>query len=89
MWFLSVTQLAVAAWRFRFFIAILRAVFVQVATRTPQATGRLLTVCPDMAEILAVVTLRQTSLRFISLYLVRDMAEACKFKDLLGYFRSG
>jgi hypothetical protein len=68
MRFLSVAQLAVAACRFRFYIALLRAVFVEVATRTPQATGRYLTVCPDMAEILAVVTLRQTSLRFISLY---------------------
>jgi hypothetical protein len=69
MGFLSVAQLAVAACWFRFCISLLWAVFVQVATPTPQATGRYLTVFPDMAEILAVVTLRQTSLRFISLYL--------------------
>jgi hypothetical protein len=67
MRFLSIAQLAVATCQFRFFIALLQAVFVQVATHTPQATGRYLTVCTDMAEILAVVTLRQISLRFISL----------------------
>jgi hypothetical protein len=68
MWFLFFAQLAVAACRFQFFFALSRAVYVQEATTT-QATGRYLTVYTDMAELLAVVTLRQTNLRFISLHL--------------------
>jgi hypothetical protein len=34
-----------------------RAFLVQVAAPAPQTTGRLLTVCPDVAELLAVVSL--------------------------------
>jgi hypothetical protein len=73
----SVAQLAVAACRFGNCVVFLRAFFVQVATSRPQATGRLLAVCPDVAEFLAVVTLRQTSLGFVRLYFDCNVTEAC------------
>jgi hypothetical protein len=41
--------------------------FVQVVARTPQATGTLHAVCPDEAELLAAVALRNTVLSFIRL----------------------
>jgi hypothetical protein len=54
----SVAQLAVAACRFGFCVALLRVVSVKVPTYTPQTTGTLLAICPDLAEFLAVETLR-------------------------------
>jgi hypothetical protein len=46
--------------------------------------GRLLTVVPDMAEILAVVTLRDASLGFVLLYPDCSMAKARQFEYLVG-----
>jgi hypothetical protein len=40
---------------------------VQVTAPAPQITGRLLAVSPDVAQLLAVVTLRETSLGFVRL----------------------
>jgi hypothetical protein len=42
---------------------------VQVAAPAPQTTGRLLAVCPDVAELLEVMALRKPILSFIGLYL--------------------
>jgi hypothetical protein len=56
---------------------------VQVTAPTPHATGRLLAVSPDMAEFLAVVKLRQTSLSFFRLHPDCNMAKACQFEYLL------
>jgi hypothetical protein len=50
------------------------AFLVQVTASTPHTTGRLLAVNSDMAELLAVVTLRETSLGFVRLYPDRNMA---------------
>jgi hypothetical protein len=50
---------------------------------TPHTTGRLLAVSPDMAEWLAVVTLHETSLGFICLYLNYNMAEDNQFEYLV------
>jgi hypothetical protein len=41
---------------------------VQIAASTPQTKGRLLAVCLNMAQLLAVMALRKTILRFIGLY---------------------
>jgi hypothetical protein len=54
---------------------------VHVTASTPQATGRLLAVSPDMAEFLAVVTLRETSLGFVRLYLDSNVAKNSYLKD--------
>jgi hypothetical protein len=57
MRFLSVHQLAVSACRYRWCIALFQAFLVQMTAPTPHIMGRLLAASPDMAELLAVVTL--------------------------------
>jgi hypothetical protein len=57
MRFFSFTQLAVSAIWCRCFFVILRPFFVEVAASTPYTSKGLLTVCPDIAELLAVITL--------------------------------
>jgi hypothetical protein len=47
--------------------------------------GRLLAVSPDVAELLAVVTLRETSLAFVRLYCDCNMAKAHQFEYLVGF----
>jgi hypothetical protein len=54
---------------YRLCIALFRALLAQGTVPTPQTTGRLLAVSPDMADSLAVVTLRETILGFVSPYL--------------------
>jgi hypothetical protein len=49
----------------------------------PHTTGKLLAVNPDMAELLAVVTLRDTSLGFVRLYPDCNMAKAFQFGYLM------
>jgi hypothetical protein len=44
----------------------------------PQAEGRLLAVCPDVAELLAVTALRKIILSSTCLYPDCDVAEACQ-----------
>jgi hypothetical protein len=84
MSFLSVHQLAVAACRYRCRIALFRAFLLQVTASTPHTTGRLLAVSPDMDELLAVVTLRETSQGFVRLYPDCNMAKARQFEYLIG-----
>jgi hypothetical protein len=62
MGFFSVDQPAVAAFWGGRCIPFLRALLVQVITSAPQAEGRLLAVCLDVAELLAVMALRKTIL---------------------------
>jgi hypothetical protein len=85
MKFLSVHQLAVAACPYRYWIALFRALLVQVTASTPHTSEMLLAVSPDMAKFLAVVTLRETSLGFVRLYLECSMAKVCQFPFPLGF----
>jgi hypothetical protein len=64
----SFRQLAVAACWCGTSVSLLRALLVQMAAPAPRTTGRLLAVCPDVAELLAVMVLRKTSLGFIGIY---------------------
>jgi hypothetical protein len=56
-------------------ILFLGTLLVQVIVPAPQAAGRLLAVCPDVAELLAVMALRKTILSFIGLCPDCDVAE--------------
>jgi hypothetical protein len=47
---------------------------VQLTAPAPQAAGRLLAVCPDMAELLAVMALRKTILSSICLGILPSSA---------------
>jgi hypothetical protein len=49
---------------------------LQVTVFTRHKTGRLLAVSPDMAELPAVVTLRESNLSFVRLYPDCNMATA-------------
>jgi hypothetical protein len=57
---------------------------VQVTAPTPHTAGRLLAVGQDMAELLAAVTLRETSLGFVRLHPDCNMAKARQFDYLMG-----
>jgi hypothetical protein len=84
MRFLSIHQLAVAACCYQCCIALFQAFLVQVTTPTSHTTGRLPAVSPDMAELLELVTLCETSLGFVCLYSNSNMAKAHRFKYLMG-----
>jgi hypothetical protein len=74
MCFLSFRQPAVTpCWCGRC-IPFFRTFLVQVAASAPQTTVRLLGVCPDVAELLAVMARRKVILSFIGLYPVCDVA---------------
>jgi hypothetical protein len=62
---------------------------VQVAATTPHATGRLITISPYMAKLLAVVALRQAIPGLVCLHLDRYVAKACQFQDVLGFLSPG
>jgi hypothetical protein len=51
-----------------------------VTAPTPHTKGRLLAVSPDMAELLTVVTLRESSLGFVRICPDRSMAKAHQFE---------
>jgi hypothetical protein len=53
---------------------------MQVTASTPQAEGRLPTICPDVSKFLAVVALRKGILRSVCLYLDGDAAEVGQFE---------
>jgi hypothetical protein len=76
MWFLTLRQLAVTASWSGGSVSLLRTFLVQVAAPAPQSSGRLFAVGPNVAELLAVVTLRKSSLYSISLHLDCDVPEA-------------
>jgi hypothetical protein len=81
----SVHQLAVTACRYRCCIALFRALLVQVTAHTPHTTSRLLAVSSDMAELLAVVTLRETCLSFVRLCRDCNMTKAHQFQYLVDF----
>jgi hypothetical protein len=56
---------------------------MQVAALASQRTGWLLAVCPNMAELLAVMALRKTNLGYISLYPDCDVAKAWQSENFL------
>jgi hypothetical protein len=70
MGFFSFRQPTVAARSGGRCIPFLGALFVQVTAPASQAAGRLLAVCPDVAELLAVMALRKPIL--ISTFLRPD-----------------
>jgi hypothetical protein len=73
MWFFSFRQPTVAArWGERC-IPFLGALLVQVIPSASQAAVRLFAVCPDVAELLAVMALRKTILSSIYLHLDCDV----------------
>jgi hypothetical protein len=57
-----------------------------MAAPTPQAEGRLLTVSPHVAELLAVKALGEGILGLVCLYLNANMAETGKFEYVKGFF---
>jgi hypothetical protein len=59
-----------------------------MAAPAPQTTGRLFAVCPDVAELLAVVALRESALGSICLHPDNNVAEAWQMEDFLGFCRS-
>jgi hypothetical protein len=63
------------------------AFLMHVTVPTPLATGRLLAVSPDMAQLMVVVTLRDTSLGFVRLYPDSNTARARQFQFLMGLRR--
>jgi hypothetical protein len=86
--FLPFRQLAVAAYRLWRSVSLLRALLVQVAAHTPETTGGgLFAVCPDVAELLAVVTLHGTILSFVRLYHDWNVTKAGQSKNFSGFCR--
>jgi hypothetical protein len=69
------------------FIPFLEALLVQVTATAPQSAGKLLAVCPDVAELLAVMSLSKTILSSICLHPDCDMAEALKSEHFFGFCR--
>jgi hypothetical protein len=59
---------------------------MQVAAPTPQEAGRLFTVGPDVAKLLAIKTLGEGVLGFVCLYLHGNVAEAGEFQYILEFF---
>jgi hypothetical protein len=64
----------------------LGALLVQV-TASAQAAGRMLTVCPDVEELLAVMALRKTILSSVCLYPDCDVAEVLQSENFLRFPR--
>jgi hypothetical protein len=86
MRFLSVHQLALAACQYRFHTALFQAFLVKVSTPTPHSRERLLAVSPDMAELLAVVTLTAIWQSLISLNILWDFDIIGKVTRTRGIF---
>jgi hypothetical protein len=80
---LNFRQFAVAASWSVGSIVFLRALPVHVAATTPQTTWSLFAVCPDMAELLAIVALREVTLGSVRLHLDHNVAVGSKLKNLL------
>jgi hypothetical protein len=76
MWFLTISQFAIAAARSGASVFLLRAVFVGTAATTPHATGRLAAVGLDMDKLLTVLTLLKSVLVSLCPNFHCDMIEA-------------
>jgi hypothetical protein len=88
MGFLSLRQLAITASWIGGSVLFFRTLFVQVAAPAPQTTGRLLTVCQNVAELLAVVALREAVLSPVCLSPDCCVTKGWQAEDLLGFCRS-
>jgi hypothetical protein len=75
--------MAVAAYWCGRCISFFRTLLVQVAAPTPQTMGRLLAVCPNVAQLLAVMALRKTIVSFIGLYSDCDVAMVWQLVNFL------
>jgi hypothetical protein len=64
-------------------ISFLGALLIWVTFSAPQAAGRLLAICPDVAELLAVVALGKSILGSISLHPDNNVADARQTKIFL------
>jgi hypothetical protein len=64
-------------------ISFIAAFFVKVIAAAPQTPGRLFTVCPDVAELLAVVALDKSILDYIRLHPNSNNVEARQTKMFL------
>jgi hypothetical protein len=60
-----------------------------VAATTPHAAWRLITICPYIAKLLAVIALCQSILVSVCLHLDRYVAKARQFEDILGLLSPG
>jgi hypothetical protein len=83
MSFLSLRQPAVAACWNGSRVSLILALLEQVAASAPQTTRRLPTVCPDVAELLAVMTLSKDSPSPIRLHTHGNVEKARQIEDLL------
>jgi hypothetical protein len=83
MSYLSPRQPAIAARWSGSRISLLWALLVQLAASAPQTTRRLPTVSPDMAQLLAVMTLSKANLSPIRLHPDGNVAKARQMEDLL------
>jgi hypothetical protein len=70
-------------------VFLFRAFPMQVATTSPQTSRGLLPAGPYMAKVLAVVVLREASLRSILLYLANNMVKALWLEYFLRLYVSG
>jgi hypothetical protein len=83
MGFFTFRQPTVAAcWRGRL-ISFLGVLLVLATASVPRAAGRLLAICPDVAELLAVVALDKSILGCISLHPDINVTEARQTKNVL------
>jgi hypothetical protein len=89
MWIFSVRQLTVAARRSQRCVPLLRTVFIYVAAPTPQAPGRLLTVSPDVAKLLAVKELGECGFGLVCVYFDGNVAQAGEFEYILRFLSLG
>jgi hypothetical protein len=78
MGFLSFHQPAVTASWGGGSVLVLWTLFVQVAAPAPHTAGRLPTVNPDVAKLLAALALRKAIMNSICLYSDGNMAESCQ-----------
>jgi hypothetical protein len=76
--------LAVAACWHRRYITHFRVFLVEVDAPAPHTTERLLAVSPDLVELLAIVTLRESSLGSLCHYPNFNMEETRQFEYLAG-----
>jgi hypothetical protein len=89
MRFLFLRQPEVAACWSGSRVSLLWALLVQVATTVPHTARRLSTVSPDVAKLLAVMTLSKASLSPIRLHPDGNVAKARQMKYCLRFRRPG
>jgi hypothetical protein len=84
MGFFSFRQPAVAACWGGCCVPLLGALFVEVSAPAPLTTRRVFAICPDVAELLAVVALRKKILGSVCLHPDSTVTEARQTENFLG-----